>query len=423
MYEHPPASSPAYVRVRELSDSVRLAHEEPASHDAFVEGYRSALRRATEAKDAEAIAAAWFFLTKVWHEMGLGGEACTAHLELLATEQAHFGLVHPEVVGTWHNLGAFLGSSWHVVVAECCMRAATALRKHTEKMERDHDGVEQLLMVLWTAKAHARMFVHAPKMEGCTEGELVGSAYRCLGHAYEAVGRYDEALAAYAKALPHVAASDPHYLDLLLGVAEVPLSLRPLPVVDAATLAEVRAALPTAATHPERSRARTVLALAGDGSDVARILARGVEESSLHELRRYVGAWRQRGMTIAEIHRALLDAARTNDGSTAWRNLGEWELEQGLDARASFDRAIACGSSNAWFPRGLLALDDGDLAYLERVPVAHHGDILAWTARLEREVTDENVRELYGAIARWADGWRTKLDPYGLPLEAPSVRS
>lgn len=77
MYEHPPASSPAYVRVRELSDSVRLAHEEPASHDAFVEGYCSALRRAADAKDAEAIAAAWFFLTKVWHEMGLGGEPCT----------------------------------------------------------------------------------------------------------------------------------------------------------------------------------------------------------------------------------------------------------------------------------------------------------------------------------------------------------
>lgn len=419
MYAHEALDTPAYQRLGEIYEAALAAADDPDEPADREAAYLAALRAARADGDAALVAAAWYYLAKFWDGAGEREKACTAHLRLLATENATFGPTHAELTGSWHNFGAFLTDADEPALVECGMRLSLALKRLGG--DEDHEAVHQLIMVLWNADQYDRMFRWAPHLAGWTEREDLGHAHRCLGHAYGRVARHDEARAAYELSLRHLRPDDENYEDALLGHAEVFVERVAARVrAPAGVLADLRALVddPDAAASFRR-RAMNALVACGTADDLPRLFTMAAEPPvTVHHT--YVTLVR-RGFAVAELHQALRAVADRSPDNHARDALARFELDQGIDARAALRAACDGGAQELVGRLALLLLDDGDAAGLDALGERHPDRramlrVVRAVLDVERGPTADTMLAVYAAFAAWATPWAARLDDHGKPI-------
>ncbi|MCY0991001.1 hypothetical protein OV203_27905 [Nannocystis sp. ILAH1] len=435
MYEHEVLDSPAYQRVSAVYEQARAKAKEPDGPRAREAAYREALRWARKAGDGAFVAAAWYYLAKFWAGEYEREKACTAHLRLIAAENAKFGPLHAELAGSWHNFGAFLVAAHEPALVECGMRLSLALGRLQGGGE-DFAAVQQTILVLWNAKLCDRMFRWAPHLEGWTERDGLGHAYRCLGHAYGRVGRHDEAQAAYEACLGLLQEGDARYDDARLGYAESFVErVAPKVRMPAKVLAELRALVDGAGESSERQRAMKSLLACGTAEDLPRIvavaaetpltvrstcltlIARGFDRDAIHQALRDVAARASEVDIDSDITR---DIEWQMNRSRAHEALARFELDQGMDARAALQSACQAPITTDLVGRlALYLLDDGDAAGLDALSERHAAvrgtmlGVVRAVLELERDPTEASMLAVYRAFAAWAKPWAARLDEDG----------
>lgn len=419
MYEHEVPEGPAYQRVSAVYEAALAGAATPGEYAAREAAYRAALRAARKDGEGSLIAAAWYYLARLWASAHERDKACTAHMRRIAAENETFGPQHAELIGGWHDFAKFLVDAHEPALVECAMRVSLALGRLQGGAE-DLAAVQRMLVALWSAGLYDRMFRWAPRVEGHREHEPLGQAYRCLAHAYGRVGRDDEARMAYEVCLGLLRPGDDNHDDAQLGYAETFVERAAAKVrLPARLLAELRDLVDGPNGLPEQLRAVDVLAAGGTAEDLPRIFI-AVARSPAN-VRRTCTTLLRRGSRIEEIHKALRAVAARSSGELAgYDALARFELDHGKDARAALRVACAGDRAELAGQLALLLLDDGDAAGLDELRERHPTRapmlrIVHATLEAERAPSDAAMLAVYRAYAAWAKPWAARLDEDGKP--------